>query len=293
MNTFRQHLIRLHDCPYVTRKLLRTWLKEDPSLSDLLIISPKEIASILQITQEKARSIYIYLHDSTIMKKLDINEHKYKCVTYFDEEYPALLKIIPDPPLVLYTLGDIELLQHPLTLSVVGTRTPSKYAFPAMKQILLPLIQSNFCLVSGMAVGVDQHAHQLAVQHKGTTIAVMGSGFEQLYPRNNLPLFTHLCEHHLVISEYPPDRPPRKFHFPERNRIISGLSEATLVIEARLKSGSLITVDQALEQGREVLSLPGSIGSSTSEGCHAIIQEGARLVQSHQDVLSAYREKIN
>ncbi|WP_163530544.1 DNA-processing protein DprA [Halobacillus ihumii] len=293
MNTFRQRLIHLHDCPYVSRKLLRAWLKKDPSLSYLPNISPKEIAASLQLSHETARSIYNHIHDSTIMKKLDINEQIYNCVTYFDEAYPALLKIIPDPPLVLYTRGDMTLLHHPLTLSVVGTRTPSKYAFPAMEQILLPLIQSNFCIVSGMAVGVDQHAHRLALQHKGSTIAVMGSGFEHLYPRNNPALFTHLCERQLVISEYPPSRPPRKFHFPERNRIISGLSEATLVIEARLKSGSLITVDQALEQGREVLSLPGPIGSKTSEGCHAIIKEGARLIQSHQDVLSAYREKFN
>ncbi|UOQ93209.1 DNA-processing protein DprA [Halobacillus shinanisalinarum] len=292
MKTFRQRLIHLHACPQVTRSLLNKWLKQDPDLTTLLKMTPEEISTIFRVPSTNSQIIYKHIHDTSIMKKLDTEEQLYGCVTIFDKDYPELLKIIPDPPLVLYTKGNAKLLQHPLPLSVVGTRTPSNYALPAMRQILTPLIKSNFCMISGMAMGIDQYVHRLAIQYGGTTIAVIGSGFDHIYPRNNLALYKHMCDSQLIISEHPPDRPPRKYHFPERNRIISGLSEATLVIEARLRSGSLITVDQALEQGREVFAMPGPIGSKTSEGCHYMIREGATLIQGYQDIIHAYAEKL-
>ncbi|UOR12736.1 DNA-processing protein DprA [Halobacillus amylolyticus] len=292
MNTFKQRLIHLHACPQVSRSLLNKWLKLDPDLATLLKITPEKISTTFRLPSENSLVIYKYLHGTSIMKKLDTDEQGYECVTIFDTDYPELLKTIPDPPLVLYIKGNKKLLKHPLTLSVVGTRTPSNYALPAMRQILIPLIKSNFCMVSGMAMGIDQCVHRLAIQHGGTTIAVIGSGFDHIYPRNNLALYKHMGDTQLIISEYPPDRPPRKYHFPERNRIISGLSEATLVIEARLRSGSLITVDQALEQGREVFAMPGPIDSKTSEGCHYMIREGATLLQGYQDIIHAYAEKL-
>ncbi|WP_231572578.1 DNA-processing protein DprA [Halobacillus sp. BBL2006] len=226
------------------------------------------------------------------MKKLDTDLQNYHCITIFDEAYPSTLRTIPDPPLVLYAAGNVALLDRVLSLSVVGTRKPSSYAYPAMRKILLPLIDYGFTIVSGMAQGVDQYAHQLSVESGGATIAVLGSGFHHIYPTNNIALYQRMASEHLVLSEYPPDRSPKKFHFPERNRIISGLTRATFVIEARLKSGSLITVDQALEQGRDVYAMPGLPGNPTSEGCHKMINDGAKLVHNHQDILEDWVEKF-
>src|SRR5699024_6634210 len=189
------------------------------------------------------------------------------------------------PPHVLYLTGNIELLTHTPNLSVVGTRYPSKSAFPIMRKILTPLMEYKFLITSGMAMGVDGYAHQLALEHDAPTIAVLGGGFYHIYPKQHDSLFQQLIQKNLVISEYPPDQPPKRYHFPERNRIISGLSFGTFVIEAKQKSGTLITVDQALEQGKEVFALPGSILTETSSGCNQLIQDGAKLVQSHNDIL--------
>lgn len=250
-----------------------------------------QLSDAAQIPLDRSKAILHHITDPNIMKKLDKFRKQFHYITCFDKNFPSSLTHIPDPPLVIYAKGNLQLLHHPLNLSVVGTRTPSQYAFPAMNKVLRPLIQADFHIISGMAMGIDQCAHQLAIKNSGQTIAVIGSGFQCLYPKNDLGLFKTIAENHLLISEYPPDRSARRYHFPERNRIISGLSEATLVIEARMKSGSLITVDQALEQGRDVYALPGPIGSKTSEGCHHIIKQGAYLVQSYQDILRGYCEK--
>ncbi|MCP3026134.1 DNA-processing protein DprA [Halobacillus sp. A5] len=291
MNNLRDKLIALHECPDVTRSLLRKILKVEGLLSSLGRTAPEHLAQIISIPPSKSYKIIQFITNPNIMKKLDINKKNYHYITYFDSEYPVQLRTIPDPPLVLYALGNTSLLHLPLNLSVVGTRTPSNYAYPVMKKILTPLVKADFNIVSGMAMGVDQLAHKVALSNGGTTIAVLGSGFHYPYPKNNYRLFEQLAKHQLLLSEYPPDTPPKKYHFPERNRIISGLSEATLVVEARLKSGSLITVDQALEQGRDIYALPGPVSAATSEGCHYIIQQGAKLVQSYEDILQGYCEK--
>ncbi|MCP3031181.1 DNA-processing protein DprA [Halobacillus sp. A1] len=291
MNLQKEALITLHDCPYVTRSMLKRMMKIEGLLTSLPSLTPAEITKETSLPLERSAAIFKYIENPNIMKKLDINRSQYKFITLFDKEYPAVLRNIPDPPLVLYASGRIDHLQIPLNLSVVGTRTPSQYAYPSMRKIIDPLVQSKFNIVSGMAMGIDQFAHKIAIMNKGTTIAVIGSGFHHLYPRNDMNLFDKIASEQLLLSEYPPDRPARKHHFPERNRIISGLSEAVLVIEARLKSGSLITVDQALEQGKDVYALPGPIGSPTSEGCHQIIKQGAQLVHSCADIIKGYCEK--
>ncbi|MFC7320433.1 DNA-processing protein DprA [Halobacillus campisalis] len=291
MNLQKEALITLHDCPYVTRSMLKRMMKIEGLLTSLPSLTPAKITKETALPLERSAAIFKYIENPNIMKKLDINRSQYKFITLFDKEYPAILRNIPDPPLVLYASGRTDHLQIPLNLSVVGTRTPSQYAYPSMRKIIDPLVQSKFNIVSGMAMGIDQFAHKIAIMNKGTTIAVIGSGFHHLYPRNDMKLFDKIASEQLLLSEYPPDRPARKHHFPERNRIISGLSEAVLVIEARLKSGSLITVDQALEQGKDVYALPGPIGSPTSEGCHQIIKQGAQLVHSCADIIKGYCEK--
>ncbi|UOQ43065.1 DNA-processing protein DprA [Halobacillus salinarum] len=285
MNEFRQRLIHLQAIPAVTRTLLRKIVKVDPQLVDIYSLSPEKISSTYLIKDQRARIIYKSLHDPNIMKKLDEILQPYSAVTLFDDNFPPLLQAIPDPPFVLYCFGNDELLHHDPSLSVVGTRTPSKDAYPSMEKILLPLVREGFLLVSGLARGIDQLAHSLAVNHNGKTIAVLGSGFKHIYPANDLSLVKKLSENQLIVSEYPPFTPPKKFHFPERNRIISGLTPATLVVEARERSGSLITVDQALEQGRDVFAMPGPVYRETSTGCNQLIQQGAQLVHSYHDLI--------
>lgn len=288
----KKRLIVLHDSPHMTRPLLKKLLKYDPSLRFPFSCSPGELSEKFSIPIHRAKQLIDHIKNPYIMKKLDKNQQNMFIITWFDKEYPQALKSIPDAPYVLYAKGDLTLLSSPLAISVVGTRNPSSYAFPAMKKVLVPLIQNGFTVVSGMAIGVDQQAHRLAMEYKGKTIAVLGSGFEHIYPKNNLLLYECMTKDQLVLSEYPPDRAPKKYHFPERNRIISGLTPATFVIEARLRSGTLITVDQALEQGRDVYALPGPAGSLTSEGCHKMINEGAKLVHTYHDIVEDWVEKF-
>lgn len=209
----------------------------------------------------------------------------YATITIVDENYPTVLKQIKDPPIVLYGLGNLSLLSHTPIISVIGTREPSKEARLKTEFIVKPLIESDWLIVSGMAKGIDSYAHHLALNHQGKTIAVLGGGFKHIYPKQNIDLFKKIVEHGLVLSEYPPHIPPARYHFPERNRIISGLSFGTLVIEAKEKSGTLITVDQALDQGREVYAVPGSPLVLQSKGCHQMIQDGAKLVIHAEDII--------
>lgn len=288
----KERLIRLHHSPHVTRPLLKRWLRSDPGLEQAFNQSPHDLSSTLNIPLKRATIIYKHIHDPNIMKKVDHFLKSYIIITWFDQSYPPLLKTIPDPPLVLYLIGDASLIHSSKGLSVIGTRTPSRDAYSAMKGILIPIIHQGFVLVSGMAKGIDQYAHHLSINNGGKTIAILGSGFHHIYPRNDISLYHRLASEQLVISEYPPDRSPQKYHFPERNRLISGLTWSTFVVEARMRSGSLITVDQALEQGREVFAMPGRPGSPTSEGCHQMINDGAKLVHSSLDLLIDWSEKF-
>ncbi|MBH0229260.1 DNA-processing protein DprA [Halobacillus yeomjeoni] len=292
MHSKRERLILLHRAPDMTRPLIRRLLECDPQLESPFDLSPEKFSSQFHIPLKRSAAIVRFIQDPYIMKKLDKKSMDFHCLTLWDQDFPPLLKLIPDPPYVLYAIGDLSLIQNPLSLSVVGTRSPSKFAYPPMKKILSPLIHAGFTIVSGMAEGIDQCAHRLAIDGNGKTIAVLGSGFHHIYPRNDIALYQHMARHQLVISEYPPERPPRKFQFPERNRIISGLTPATFVVEARVKSGSLITVDQALEQGKDVFAMPGLAGLETSEGCHKMINDGATLVHTHEDILEGWVGKI-
>ncbi|MBM7552763.1 DNA-processing protein DprA [Thalassobacillus pellis] len=284
----RSLLLHLHASPHMTRGLLRKILKFDSSLASIMKLSPSDITSIFHIPMPRAISLAEHLR--SIAYKNDNLMKEYATVTIFDEEYPEIYKTIPDPPLVLYAAGDISLLKKVPALSVVGTRKPSVNAYSCMESLLTPLITAGFTIVSGLAVGIDRFAHEIALRYHGTTIGILGSGFHHIYPKANISLFQQMLQKNLVITEYHPDTRPQKFHFPERNRLISGLTDATLVIEAKARSGSLITVEQALEQGKEVFAVPGSILNPNSEGCHQIIQEGAKLVRNTQDILRNWPE---
>jgi DNA processing protein len=217
-------------------------------------------------------------------------------VTLGDKDYPSALLEMPDPPMMLYALGQTDWLaklEATSCIAVVGSRNPTPQGEQNAKAFAQALSSAGLTVVSGMALGVDGAAHQGALAGAApealATIAVVGTGLDRVYPKLHLQLAHQIAQRGLILSEYPLGTPPLNANFPKRNRIISGLSQATLVVEAALKSGSLITAKQSLEQGKEVLAIPGSIHSTQSKGCHALIKQGAKLVESAQDVLEELR----
>ena len=211
-----------------------------------------------------------------------------RIVTLSDAAYPESLLNIEDPPLMLYLMG--QAVQHwPQAIAVVGSRNPTPQGLVNARQFAECFVQSGLTVVSGLALGVDSAAHEgalsAATADQFPTIAVVGTGLDQVYPARNLQLCERIVQRGLVVSEYPIGTPPLPPNFPKRNRIIAALSLGTVVVEAALKSGSLITAGQALEQGKDVFAIPGSIHSPQSRGCHALLKQGAKLVETAQDVL--------
>ena len=200
-----------------------------------------------------------------------------------DAAYPELLRHIPDPPLLLYASGNPDCMQAP-QIAIVGSRNCTPGGEQNAYDFALQCAGSGLAVTSGLALGIDAAAHRGALAADGATIAVTGTGLDRVYPRANRRLAEEIAEHGLLLSEFPPGTPPKPAHFPQRNRIISGLAVATLVVEAATRSGSLITARLAAEQGREVFALPGSIHNPLTRGCHRLIRDGATLVESADDI---------
>ena len=274
----------MHRCRGITRRFIRKLLQYDPSLEQIYHFSSAEITNRFTLPNKNAALFYSDLHNLAIRQQIVHDINKYKIITIVDESYPPMLNTIKDAPLVLYALGDISLLAYSPAISVIGTRNPSSEAAQKIDHVVKPLVKNEWLIVSGMAKGIDSLAHKIALTYKQKTIAVLGGGFMHVYPKQNMSLFHRIVKHGLVLTEYAPDVRPVKYHFPERNRIISGLGFGTLVIEATERSGTLITVDQALDQGREVYAVPGSPLLSQTKGCHQMIQDGAKLVHNAQDI---------
>lgn len=214
-----------------------------------------------------------------------------RVVTLGDAAYPPELLDIEDPPLMLYMLGTLAQQAQAATkpiavkLAIVGSRNPTPQGEANARQFAKAFGSAGLCVVSGLALGVDGAAHDGALLGGGDTIAVVGTGLDRVYPKRHLALAHRIARQGMLISEFPLGTPPLTANFPKRNRIISGLSRGTLVVEAALQSGSLITARLAAEQGKEVFAIPGSIHSPQSRGCHALIKQGAKLVELAQDVL--------
>lgn len=219
-------------------------------------------------------------------------------VTLGDPDYPSSLLHMADPPLLLYLLGQVSAWQqratHPSAgsgcIAMVGSRTPSAQGLANARQFAREFAQAGWSVVSGLALGVDGAAHEGALEGAAAnaglaTLAVVGTGLDRVYPRQHRDLAHRMAQHGLILSEYPLGTPPLSANFPKRNRLIAGLSQGTLVVEAALKSGSLITARLAAEQGKEVYAIPGSIHLVQSRGCHALIRQGAQLVESAAEVL--------
>lgn len=205
-------------------------------------------------------------------------------ITLNDPLYPGLLKEIPGPPLLLFVRGDPGCLGE-RQLAIVGSRNPSPAGRETALELAFSASKSGLVVTSGLARGIDAAAHRGALDAGGPTIAVMATGPERIYPTIHRELAEHILEHGALVSEFPPGVVPRRRNFPSRNRIISGLAQGTLVVEAAIRSGSLITARLAGEQGREVLAVPGSVHNPMARGCHRLIRDGARLVETIADVL--------
>lgn len=268
-------------------KILQNGLK----VEDILNLSDKEIYEMENINLNIKENIVkykslAYLDD--IKEKLRHRDIKY--VSIEDNHYPSKLKNIYNAPKLLYYKGNINLLNEGLSIAMVGSRKATAYGKHCATTISSKLSEMNINVVSGLATGIDSYSHMGCIKGGGKTVAVIGSSMDNILPRKNLYLSKEILENDgLIISEYGIDSKVYPSNYVHRNRIISGISDGVIVVEAAIKSGALITADFALEQGREVFSIPGSIHSAMSEGCHKIIKEGAKLVCSIEDILEEYK----
>jgi DNA processing protein len=277
----RDLMIALSLLPFLTPNRTRLLLEYFSPLSTIVKASPGMLEGLLSVTPEQAAQVRNPLTKTSSAQVAALRE---QVLTLADDAYPALLRHIIDPPLVLHYRGDLSLLMRP-ALAIVGSRRASPYAINVAELLARQLSPTGLTIVSGLALGVDCAAHTAALDAGGTTIAVLGTGIDVVYPPGNRRLFRRIAEHGLIVTEFPPGSPPRPEHFPIRNRIISGLSYGAVIVEATSRSGSLITARMAAEQGREVFAVPGSIFSAGSEGTHRLVQYGAKLVHDTEDVL--------
>ena len=207
-------------------------------------------------------------------------------ITWDDACYPANLREIPAPPAVIYVKGQRNALQGN-AIAIIGSRKATRCAQAFAHQLADTLSQENIIIISGLAMGVDAAAHRGALHSHGRTIAVLGHGLQTIYPKSHRSLAESMVSHGALLCEYGVGVSPQAYHFPHRNRLISGLSKAVVVVEATRQSGSMITVNHALDQGREVFAVPGSLGNPAASGCHFLIKQGAQLIESASDILEA------
>jgi DNA processing protein len=277
----RDVVIALSLLPFLTPNRIRLLLEYFDPVESSCNASSRLLEGLLSVTPEQAEQVRNPLTPTT---RPQVEALRESVVTIHDAEYPALLREIIDPPLALHVIGDRALLSKG-GIAVVGSRRASPYGVNAAEHLTRGLTAAGLTIVSGLARGIDSAAHGAALDAHGRTVAVLGTGIDVVYPRSNARLFARIAERGLVVTEFPPGTPPKPEHFPVRNRIISGLTHGTVIVEATRRSGSLITARMAAEQGREVFVVPGSIFSAASEGPHRLAQYGAKLVHDVNDIL--------
>ena len=247
-------------------------------------LDKKELLKVSGIGEKLADSIL----DKSLLEKAERNieymiKNKIDIISIYDKEYPQILREIYSPPISLYIKGNKDI-WNSYNIAIIGSREPSEYGIKAAKYFSYNLAKNNITIVSGLARGIDSISHLGAIASNGKTIAVVGNGLDIVYPRENDILAQEIINREgCIISEYPIGTRPERMNFPARNRIVSGISNSVLVIEAKKKSGALITVDFALEQGREVFAVPGNINSENSLGTNDLIKQGAKLVNCFED----------
>ncbi len=276
--------LALKSVPGIGNHLFKRLINHLKSPEAVFKASLDDLVKVEGVYLRLARAIKRHNTPESVKKEFDcVLKKGYKIVTMADPEYPALLLQIPDPPPFLYVLGSLAGLNK--NLAVVGSRNATAYGISTAKRLSRDLASIGITIVSGLAVGIDSAAHKGALMGGGKTIAVLGSGLERIYPAENRKLFYRIAENGAVISEFSLKTEPEAHNFPVRNRIISGISFGTIVVEATKRSGSLITARLAAEQNREVFAVPGSIRSFKSTGTHTLIKQGAKLVEHARDIL--------
>ncbi len=268
------------------------------NLDNILTADFKRLISVNGINQNLANKILKSVNNSDNIKQSveieleKLDKLKGRIITYWDAEYPELLKNIYFPPLILYVLGNFES-QDKYCIAIVGSRQPTNYGKEQTEKFSGGLAEQGITIASGLARGIDSIAHKYALKNNGRTIAVIGSGLDVVYPPENKKLFEEIIEKGLVISEFKLGTKPDAQNFPRRNRIISGLSLGTIIIETKLNGGAIQTASYALEQNREVFAVPGNLGVKQSDGTNALIQKGeAKLVITTEDVLVELQLKL-
>ena len=277
-------ILRLHNC-HVTFKQLEAIQQHFGSLNVALDSNESDWKHADLLKENQLAMLFSDDSKQSLEQALDWGQQTNQAWLMLGEtEYPKQLAEISDPPILLGVRGNTGLLNDP-QVAIVGSRHASKQGTETAKDFAHHLSQKGLGITSGLALGIDTAAHQGALLGIGKTVAVVATGLDRIYPASNQKLGHQIVEEGVMISEFPLGTKPLNFNFPKRNRIISGLSVGTLVVEAALKSGSLITARTALEQGREVFAVPGSIHNPQAKGCHQLIKQGAKLVESGQDVL--------
>jgi len=296
MSPYKEWVL-LSRIPHLGPKKYRQLVEHFGSPQKVLSASRKELSIIPGLSKEAITSLTQKKSKIKIDEELKrINELGIRIVHFRHSLYPASLGMIFDPPFLLYLKGDLEE-EDADALAIVGTRRATTYGKLIARRLARELAQRGITIVSGLARGIDSAAHQGALEGGGRTIAVLGSGIDVIYPGENRKMVEEIARRGAVLSEYPLGTQPYAPHFPQRNRIISGLSKGVLVVEAPPRSGALITADFALEQGREVFAVPGNVTSPNSQGTNRLIKEGAKLVESVDDILEeldfSYLKKEN
>ena len=285
MNELEFFLLKLHLCNLDLKNELRVVRY---MLSFERCPSKDELFLLLKLGQTQKNDLWNALQSKQLSQKIQQNLKVSHFLTILDKRYPSQLQEIYSPPVVLFYQGDIEQRASKKKIGVVGAPQSSSKSQQAMTQKIPNVIQQKLILVSGLAKGVDGLSHQLALKHHGKTIAVIGNGLDISYPSCNRALQTQIAHAGLLLSEYPLESRPLKYHFPLRNRIIAGLCQTVLVVEARHHSGSLITANLALQENRNVLALPGRINDIYSTGCNELIAAGAKPVLNSNDILEEF-----
>lgn len=273
------HWIALHQALHMTAHLTKPLLEALSEPFDLT-----HAISTLKLTPTQHNRLKHIDWQQVENTRRWAQEETHHIITYHNRHYPSLLKEIPDPPVLLYIIGDPSLLNR-RQLAIVGSRKPTHGGQQSAKQFAYQLARAGLVITSGLALGIDGCAHQGALAANAATLAVLGCGVDLIYPRSHHHLAQAISENGAIISDYPLGTAACATNFPRRNRIISGLSCATLVVEAAMRSGSLISAKLANEQNRDVFVVPGSVHNPQSKGCHHLIKQGAILVESAQDIL--------
>ncbi|HTQ40653.1 MAG TPA: DNA-processing protein DprA [Pirellulales bacterium] len=277
--------LRLALVPGVGPLMRRSLLEKFGTPQAVLAAAPADLRAVNRVGPKLCRAICSAQEQIDVDAEIEIcRRGQVQIITELDDVYPRLLRDLPDPPGVLFVRGQL-LPADALAIAIVGSRHATHYGITQTERLASGLARAGFTIVSGLARGIDAAAHRGALTAGGRTIAVLASGVLNVYPPENQQLAEEIAAHGAVLSESPPRFEPLRGMFPQRNRIISGLSLGVLVVEASLRSGALITARHAMEQGRDVFAVPGPITSRMSHGCHRLIRDGAKLVETVDDVL--------